>query len=58
MLMSDPPGDLKYSDYVCARRRSKQKADSYRKGPVPLDDQVHNKQGRYRNCNLLIIPDS
>ena len=40
MILKDIEEDveLKYSDYVCIRRRSKHKADSHRKGPAPIDD--------------------
>ena len=45
--------ELKYSDYQCIRRRSKQKADSHRKGPAPLDDQGLNKKGNIYAFNTL-----
>ena len=46
MILKDIEDDveLKYSDYVCVRRRSKHKADSHRKGPAPLDDRGITKK--------------
>ena len=49
----DESADLKYSDLKCIRRRSKQKADSHRKGPAPLDDQGLNKKGNIYAFNTL-----